>query len=261
LNIEKHKKSINVHIPNPCHEDWNQMTPESQGRHCASCAKIVTDFTKMTDQELILFLQAGTDGVCGRFRNDQLQRPISLPKPQVQWSFPRFIVTTATAIFTAIGSAIATVKAPNMVTTEETEIQHGGIRIDHPESKFIFGVVTDAGIPLENVKITIPGLAMDTVYTDSAGYYSFKMLWVEATQGLKVRFEHPDYYPQEHPLEEVVGALNIEMEAPIEILKTPMIAGKIMLGEVIEVKIVEEERIKPGEEKVYNKNSPQNNNH
>ena len=34
-------------IPNPCHEDWNKMTPEDKGRHCSVCDKVVIDFTKM----------------------------------------------------------------------------------------------------------------------------------------------------------------------------------------------------------------------
>lgn len=258
---EKNKSSIRVHIPKPCGEDWDRMTPETQGRHCANCEKIVTDFTTMSDQELINYLKKGSEGICGRFRNDQLTRPIQLPKPNHTWSFPRFLVTTATAMFTAIGSAISVVKTPNTVPIETSETQHGGIRMDHPESKYFFGTVTDAGIPLENVKITVPGLAIDTIYSDSAGHYSFKMLWVEANEDLDVLFEHPDYYAQKHPLKNVVGALNVEMEAQIEIIEMPEFIGKVTLGEFIEIETDEEEMNEPGTEKVYDKDRAQHNNH
>ena len=38
----------NFFIPEPCHENWNKMTPQEQGRHCAVCSKVVVDFTKKT---------------------------------------------------------------------------------------------------------------------------------------------------------------------------------------------------------------------
>ncbi len=39
---------LKLSIPKPCHEDWAAMTPNEQGRHCAVCAKTVTDFTQMS---------------------------------------------------------------------------------------------------------------------------------------------------------------------------------------------------------------------
>ncbi|MDN5285466.1 MAG: hypothetical protein JWR38_1740 [Mucilaginibacter sp.] len=62
-------KSIN--IPNACHESWQQMTPVEQGRHCQLCCKTVTDFTSMTNNEIIGYL-ASANNVCGRFGEQQL---------------------------------------------------------------------------------------------------------------------------------------------------------------------------------------------
>src|SRR4051812_14945111 len=45
-----------LHIPKPCHEDWNAMTPATQGRHCASCDKTVVDVTRMRPVEAVRFL-------------------------------------------------------------------------------------------------------------------------------------------------------------------------------------------------------------
>jgi hypothetical protein len=50
-NIMQPIKSIS--IPQPCHENWNQMTPVEQGRHCIQCSKTVTDFTVMSNNEII----------------------------------------------------------------------------------------------------------------------------------------------------------------------------------------------------------------
>ena len=51
------KKEIYVHIPEPCHENWEQMTPVQQGRYCGSCCKQVVDFSQMSDKQVLLYCQ------------------------------------------------------------------------------------------------------------------------------------------------------------------------------------------------------------
>ncbi len=36
-----------LHIPTPCHESWDGMTPAMNGRHCATCNHTVLDVTSM----------------------------------------------------------------------------------------------------------------------------------------------------------------------------------------------------------------------
>jgi len=69
---------LKVSIPEPCGEDWAQMTPvpDNTARHCANCAKNVVDFTGMTDAQLHAHFRANGGKVCGRFRADQLDRPL-----------------------------------------------------------------------------------------------------------------------------------------------------------------------------------------
>jgi hypothetical protein len=64
-----------ITIPTPCHEDWNNMTPKDQGRHCGSCCKTVVDFTTWQSQEILLHFKSNKN-VCGRFTADQLNEPI-----------------------------------------------------------------------------------------------------------------------------------------------------------------------------------------
>jgi hypothetical protein len=40
-----------LHIPTPCHETWDAMTPREGGRHCASCARTVVDLTNLRPAE------------------------------------------------------------------------------------------------------------------------------------------------------------------------------------------------------------------
>jgi hypothetical protein len=75
------KQPVTLAIPKPCHEDWQKMTAAEQGRFCASCQKTVMDFTGKTDREVAKFFEQGSANTCGRFRHDQLQRPLHAVQP------------------------------------------------------------------------------------------------------------------------------------------------------------------------------------
>ena len=62
-----------IQIPKPCHESWQAMTPENNGRHCAQCSKTVIDFTEWAEDDIHRFMhQQGSAKICGRFREEQL---------------------------------------------------------------------------------------------------------------------------------------------------------------------------------------------
>lgn len=72
-----------IAIPQPCHENWQKMTPTAKGAFCKSCAKEVVDFTKMTDEQVQNYLLDRThEKLCGRFQPQQLSR-IELYIPSV----------------------------------------------------------------------------------------------------------------------------------------------------------------------------------
>ncbi len=63
----------NIYIPNPCSENWNEMTPEEKGRFCSVCSKCVIDFTEKNSQEIQEIIEEkSNESVCGRFYNHQL---------------------------------------------------------------------------------------------------------------------------------------------------------------------------------------------
>jgi hypothetical protein len=77
-------QKLQLAIPEPCHQDWADMTPNQQGRFCSSCAKTVVDFSAMSDAQLILYFEnLKNENVCGRVYPDQLDRNIqALPQPK-----------------------------------------------------------------------------------------------------------------------------------------------------------------------------------
>ena len=67
---------MKINIPTPCHENWENMTSQSKGRFCGSCQKIVIDFTKMTNDEIIDYFEKKEHqkSTCGRFYDMQLRQ-------------------------------------------------------------------------------------------------------------------------------------------------------------------------------------------
>jgi hypothetical protein len=79
-------KKNRISIENPCHEDWNRMTPETQGRFCNSCEKIVIDFSEMSDSEILQFFnKPKTEKICGRFKSEQLKQKTESTTPPKTW--------------------------------------------------------------------------------------------------------------------------------------------------------------------------------
>eukprot|EP01041_Mallomonas_annulata_P034394 gene34394-57152_t len=66
------KETFSISIPNPCHENWNEMKAEEQGRFCSKCAKTVVDFTQKSKEQIKSYFEELSGKVCGRFRNEQL---------------------------------------------------------------------------------------------------------------------------------------------------------------------------------------------
>lgn len=71
-----------ISIPEPCHKDWNSMTPDANGKFCNSCSKSVIDFTNKTDTEIhAMMMDRKDEKVCGHFKKTQVNRPLSLTIP------------------------------------------------------------------------------------------------------------------------------------------------------------------------------------
>ncbi len=63
-------------IPNPCNMKWEEMNPIDENRkHCSSCDRVIVDFTRMSDGQLLDFFRKNKNA-CGKFAPHQLDREI-----------------------------------------------------------------------------------------------------------------------------------------------------------------------------------------
>lgn len=108
----KNSTHIQINIPNPCSEDWEQMPPCEHGRFCAHCQKQVIDFTNWSDTALYQFFSNNGSQVCGRFSTYQLNRPVYLPYQPHSRLYRMAIGLGLVLLFTQIPQANAGIRVP-----------------------------------------------------------------------------------------------------------------------------------------------------
>lgn len=141
-----------IQIQSPCHESWNGMTPNAAGRHCQSCNKTVTDFSQMTDAEIINYLST-TKNVCGRIGTSQLKQlnaKLTIERLSLKPVWQRLLVAAGLFLSSSYLKAAPAAKtlmvqahSINEATdTNKTKIM-GKIAVPAPSYKTIKGVIVD----------------------------------------------------------------------------------------------------------------------
>jgi hypothetical protein len=106
------RSSVQLDIPIPCYESWEQMTPAGQGRFCGSCRQIVVDFTNFSDQELVRYFQEYKGSVCGQFNPYQLRTDLYGAAPVKRNWLPAALFSTAAVLLTGSAKAADSTVAP-----------------------------------------------------------------------------------------------------------------------------------------------------
>ena len=193
--IGEMKNDLYIHIPTPCNENWDAMTPEKQGRYCGSCAKTVVDFSVMTDNQILNYLNRKTGNICGYFTADQLLRPIIKIQLQPKKTWHYWIASIASLLVLMQKSSgqsqqsVQRLKGDTTVLLEETKPMILGKMAMPISEKSVSGTIIDEhNTPIAGASIIIKnskkGVATDanggfilntndkkvTVITSSIGY-------------------------------------------------------------------------------------------
>ncbi|MFK8161935.1 MAG: T9SS type A sorting domain-containing protein [Lewinella sp.] len=135
---------LKISIPKPCHEDWNGMhpVPGTTARHCDSCAKNVVDFTGFSDAKMHAYVREQGGKLCGRFRPDQLNRPLRAVSTPT--SNPLKVAAVAAGVMLAATGCDTPKEITGAPTPDETwEILTDGLILEPP---------TTVGVSLEQAE-------------------------------------------------------------------------------------------------------------
>ncbi len=174
---------VQLAIPQPCHENWHNMTPSQQGRFCSACAKEVVDFTGMSDTELLhYFLDKKNEKICGRIYPDQLNRQVTktiYPKKKKFWYW-NYAALLLLFISKSGGAKAQGQIRVTQATKENVRKAEAGTHVveksmpEAPQTKRINGTVKDSdGNPVAFATISIKGTATCSS-ADANGKYFIK---------------------------------------------------------------------------------------
>ncbi|MRX66674.1 hypothetical protein SAMN06265349_102586 [Flavobacterium resistens] len=101
------ERKYKITIPEPCHENWDEMTPKDNGRFCMNCSKTVVDFTSMLPEEVQhYFIQNQNNKICGRFKNEQLDSVIVQIPKQILHTQTNYYKMFLLALFLTMGTTL-----------------------------------------------------------------------------------------------------------------------------------------------------------
>lgn len=173
------KTNFQVSIPTPCLEDWGKFTPTSTGGFCGSCQKNVVDFSGMSESQLVAYfrdLPSDNQHLCGRFRNDQLQKNYDMDSWFPAWNITDKILNYEVPI-SQFRSSSNTVSLPlihkmKMVRNITMAVLTFAFTESFGQQKQIHGQVVDnIGSPLSGVNILIKNTNKGII-SDKDGKYN-----------------------------------------------------------------------------------------
>lgn len=193
------KKIKMISIPEPCHENWDKMTPVEKGRFCDACQKVVHDVTSFSDQKLSDLLNSSPN-VCIQASSAQVDRRLKTADDQ-GGLLSRAAVVLGLISLTLSGKAMAqnkTMGAPVMHRVEpevkliedsNEVILQGDVVIKEVEIE-LSGVVKDPdGQTINEARVTFNEVSVDT---DKLGRFKVK-LTVSPDEKIKVKVYKSPY--------------------------------------------------------------------
>jgi len=229
-------KELYVHVPEPCHEDWSQMSPVEQGRHCQSCQKTVVDFTRMSKAGIVDYVKSSEGSLCGRFSNDQLNVNL-MPARKNKWYAKYAALLLGLVPFTGNSQSVDPVKTTivkgkrmmsNHTNKIPTSIIINGTLLDaETKEKILFGTVA----LYDNDNTLVTG-----VETGIEGEFT-----LEVSEGQIIELSYIGYEPRRINYDEIKsmeGDFQFYINEGV-LLGAMVTVGDIMIEEVEEVKKVD----------------------
>lgn len=188
-----------LHIPEPCHENWDAMSPAQQGRFCGSCSKEVVDFSSMTDRQILDVLSKAAGNTCGRFTESQLERPI---EPEVSFFLKpyKIILSSLVPALLIAGNTAAQSKPVNKPMSSAVYLSQvsgvqGEVALVVRGTDTVRGRITDEnGHPVASAAVHVKDAQVNTL-SNKNGHFSLPC--AATTTPVKIQVSHTGYETKE----------------------------------------------------------------
>ncbi len=235
-----------LHIAEPCHENWGNMSPTEKGKFCQVCTKEVMDFTSKSKEEIIEHIEQSTTSICGRFHADQLDScgptTSATAKKKFNYSFRPYVLSFMAFIgFSILFNKQADAQRKMGKVAVKGRVKYIPERTDEVSKKqatTIEGVVSESGsnraIPNAKVTINSNGTLKAVAFTDAEGKYKI-VLPAGTVTASKVNVVVTDQYGEY----EVRYLNDVALNKEKMTLNVDMEFGMMLMGEVAWIEPVE----------------------
>ena len=234
--------SLKITIPEPCSEDWNQMTPTQKGAFCKSCAKEVVDFTSTSKSELARKIKHGQN-LCGRFKASQLNTQLpSVSRSKFQRNAAMLGFTSLLSlsnplaaqekkandtIFISTGPVIKdTVSCTDLKPAPPPVVGRIKVEPQANHSITIKGTVGDGEMALPGVTIKLLGTEIET-YSDFDGLYTLSVTKATLKEGQQLEFTYIGCHTVIKPIDLNTKYIHVKLEEDAKALEEVIITGGI----------------------------------
>ncbi len=177
-------KAQNIRINQQCHENWQNMKPNSDGRFCQSCAKNVVDFTGLTSQEISKKLKSLDGNICARITQSQLRVPLFEIDASNHYKLPYSKVAVGIMLAVSIASIQSCEVSPIQFESEihlvesshnlESDINQDDKNASH--FSFTGQILDENKVPMHNVRVNFVTInQFYTGFTDRSGKFNIEI--------------------------------------------------------------------------------------
>lgn len=199
------KKQFSLEIENPCDAKFSEMTPNSQGSFCSSCAKNVIDLSRKTNSEVAKILANSKDSsICARLKTSQLEQVFEHNEVSKLNSFKYATAVAASVLLTS--NVVAQEKEPVKIEVDSSKPQRvimGKVAYREPVNKVISfsiqGKILDSKTkkPVSeklypNLTIFITGASKNIKIDAKTGKFEVPVLLNDDTKEISVHISNED---------------------------------------------------------------------
>jgi lipoprotein-anchoring transpeptidase ErfK/SrfK len=196
-------KKFSLEIKSPCHENFNNMTPNANGSFCSSCAKNVIDLSSKTNSEVAQIIAKSKDkNICARLNVSQLEQTFEYETHPKNNNF-KYAVAVAASILLTSNIVAQESQAPKTEQAQSPKrVTMGKMIVQQTKvvSVIIQGKLLDSKTkkPISeeqypNLTIYANGAAKSVKINPKTGEYALEIMVNENTKTITIYISNEDF--------------------------------------------------------------------